>query len=125
MLLDDIAAYLEDQSVGTVGTDIFMGTMPDTPDSCIALYEYAGEPPEQIGNIERPGLQVRVRDPSYSAGRAKIESVVNALAGLYEQVLSGHRYLYIRAQQSPEAMGRDQSGREEFVVNFIVIKERG
>lgn len=124
MLLDDIANYLQTQGIGTVGTDIFRGLMPDQPDNCIALFEYAGSPPDLHWNGEYPGLQVRVRNKSYSAGRAKIGAVVDVLHGLTEQVLGTTRYLLIRANQSPESLGRDNNGRNEWVVNFAVIKER-
>jgi len=125
VLLDDIALYLETQGVGTCGTDIFAGTMPSQPNNCIVLYEYAGYPRYLVWNGERPGLQVRVRNTSYSAGRTKIEEVVQTLHGVCEYTApSGVRYLLIRAEQSPESLGQDDNGRFEWVVNFDVIKER-
>ncbi len=140
-MLNEIGAYLETKNVGTVGVDIFLGLMPDQPDSCIALFEYAGSPPDLHWNGEYPGLQVRVRGTSYAAARTKIGDVMNVLHGLYEQVLpgevepdgeggpagppaSGTRYLLIKARGSPEVLTRDASDRVEFVVNFTIIKER-
>jgi len=63
--------------------------MPDQPDNCIALFEYAGSPPDLHWNGEYPGLQVRVRNISYAAARSKIGDIVKELHGLYEQTLSG------------------------------------
>jgi hypothetical protein len=128
-ILDEIATYLAIKNIGTVDTDIFKGFMPDQPDNMVALFEYAGNPMElTMGTgdptLERPGLQVRVRNTSYPTGRAKIEQVVDILHGLTEQVLGGKRYLLIRANQSPASMGLDANNRSEFVVNFSVIKER-
>ena len=40
--LNDLAEYLEDQAVGTVGTDIFKGFMPPTPNSCVTIYDAGG-----------------------------------------------------------------------------------
>jgi hypothetical protein len=129
LLLDDIAGYLQTQGIGTVGKDLFKGYMPDQPDNMIALFEYAGSPMElTMGTgdptLERPGLQVRVRNKLYPVGRAKVEQVVDVLHGLTEQVLGGKRYLLIRANQSPESIGLDASNRSELVVNFSVLKER-
>lgn len=128
MLLDDIATYLAGKNLGTVGTDIFKGFYPDQPDNCISLFEYAGSPTEltMCGSptLERPGLQVRVRDKDYSAGRARIGRVVDYLHGLAGTTLGSTRYLLIRANQSPESMGTDANNRSEFVVNFSIIKER-
>ncbi len=87
-MLSEIGAYLATKSVGAVGTDIFLGLMPDQPDSCIALFEYAGSSPDLHWNGEYPGLQVRVRDTSYAAAREKIGEIMAVLHGLYEQTLS-------------------------------------
>jgi hypothetical protein len=123
-LLTEIGAYLATKSIGTVGTDIFLGLMPDQPDNCIALFEYAGSPPDLHWAGEYPGLQVRVRNKSYAAGRAKIGEIVKELHGLHEQTLSGTRYLLIRARGSPEVLKRDANNRVELFVNFEMIKER-
>lgn len=118
LLLDDIASYLE-----TIGSDIFKGYLPEQPDNCIALFEYAGEPPDLHSNVEYPGLQVLVRSKSYATGRQKIEKVKSILHGVAETMINGHRYLLISARQSPEALPRDENGRVIFVCNFRVIKE--
>ena len=138
-MLNEIGAYLATKSIGTVETDIFFGLMPDKPDNCIALFEYAGSPPDLHWNGEYPGLQVRVRSTSYAAGREKIGEIMAALHGLYEQTLGGGgegggdegepipakgtRYLLIKARGSPEVLKRDASNRVEFFVNFEIIKE--
>jgi len=123
VLLDDIALYLQQQGIGTIGADIFKGQLPATPDNAIALFEYAGEPQDLHANVEYPGLQVLVRNKSYDAGRQNIEQVRNTLHGLAETVINGHRYLLIQARQSPESLGRDENGRALFVCNFRVTKE--
>jgi len=122
-VLAEIGAYLATKNVGAVGTDIFLGLMPDQPDNCIALFEYAGSPPDLHWPGEYPGLQVRVRDKSYAAARSKIREVMAALHGLHEQTLSGTRYLLIKARGSPEILKRDASNRIELVLNFEIIKE--
>jgi len=123
-VLSEIGAYLATKSIGTVGTDIFLGLMPDQPDNCVALYEYAGSPPDLHWNGEYPGLQVRVRNKSYAAARTKIGEVMEKLHGLHEQTLSGTRYLLIKARGSPEVLKRDNNNRVELFVNFEIIKER-
>lgn len=123
-MLSEIGAYLATKSIGTVGTDIFLGLMPDQPDNCVALYEYAGSPPDLHWNGEYPGLQVRVRNKSYAAARTKIGEVMEKLHGLHEQTLSDTRYLLIKARGSPEVLKRDNNNRVELFVNFEIIKER-
>jgi len=123
-MLSDISTYLKNQGVGTPGTDMFLGLMPDQPDNCIALFEYAGSPPDLHWNGEYPGLQVRVRNKSYAAARTKIGEAMTALHGLHEQTLSDTRYLLIKARGSPEILKRDANNRVELFVNFEIIKER-
>jgi hypothetical protein len=122
-VLAAISAYLATKNVGTVGTDIFLGLMPDQPDNCVSLFEYAGSPPDLHWAGEYPGLQVRVRNKSYAAARAKIGEIAKELHGLHEQMLSGTRYLLIKARGSPEILKRDASNRVELVLNFEVMKE--
>lgn len=123
MLVRDIAQILQNNGIGTLGIDIFWGQLPASPDNCVALFEYAGEPPDLHSNVEYPGLQVLVRNKGYEAGRSKIEQIRSLLHGITETTLSSHRYLLIRANQSPEFLERDESGRAIFVCNFRVIKE--
>ena len=122
-MLNDISTYLKEQNIGTPGTDMFLGLMPDQPDNCLAFFEYAGSPPDLHWNGEYPGLQVRVRNKSYSAARTKIGTVMKKLHGLCEQTLSGTRYLLIKARGSPEILKRDSNNRVELFVNFEIIKE--
>jgi len=124
VMLKEIGTYLQGQGIGTLGTDIFLGLMPDEPDNCIALFEYAGSPPDLHWNGEYPGLQVRVRNKSYAAARTKIGEVMDKLHGLHEQTLSGTRYLLVKARGSPEVLKRDNNNRVELFVNFEILKER-
>jgi hypothetical protein len=148
VMLKEIGTYLQSQGIGTLGANLFLGLMPDQPDNCIALFEYAGSPPDLHWNGEYPGLQVRVRNKSYAAARTKIGEVMAELHGLYEQTLrageepdeddskgggeevgeptpaTGTRYLLIKARGSPEVLKRDNNNRVELFVNFEIIKER-
>jgi hypothetical protein len=77
-LIKEFAEWLEDQSVGTVGTDMFISTLPEDVDDCIGLYETGGPPPNEYVPIEQPSVQALVRNQSYSAGRAIAESIFDA-----------------------------------------------
>lgn len=123
VMLRDIAQLLQTGGIGTLGADLFLGQLPDSPDNCVAVFEYAGGPPDLHWGGEYPGLQVLVRNKSYEAGRAKIEAAKNVLHGLAETKVNNHRYLLIRANQSPFLLERDASDRVVFVCNFSVIKE--
>lgn len=124
MLLDDIATFLEAEGIGTIGTDLFTGDIPEEPDNCVALFEYSGQPPDVVVDIDYPGLQVRVRNTNYSAARAKIQDIFELLHTFTNTALSGAQYISIYAVQSPHPLGRDKKNRIDFVQNFMITKER-
>ncbi|MDD3921343.1 MAG: minor capsid protein [Eubacteriales bacterium] len=127
MLLAEIGAYLAANGIGTVGTTIFYGQMPETPDVCVALFEYAGEPPESTHDrqhYEKPGLQVLVRGTSYATARTTIASIETLLHTLANTTLTGTKYLFVRAVQSPFIFDRDGQNRVTLAQNYIVTKAR-
>jgi hypothetical protein len=134
VLLDEIGGFLQTNNVGTLGSTLFLGLMPDQPDDCVSLFEYAGNPPDLHWNGEYPSLQVRARSKDYISARSKLEDVINLLHKLCDQKLPpsdesvnsgcGTRYLLIKARGSPEILKRDSNGRVELFVNFEIIKER-
>ena len=62
--------------------NIYLGSMPDTPDNCIALYETGG-----FDNIytldkqklEQPTIQIKVRDKSHSNAISRCNSIISTL----------------------------------------------
>jgi hypothetical protein len=112
MMLSDIAEYLEDGAIGTVGTSIFIGHMPETPAACIAVYEYAGSEPLRTHDgttIPRPGLQVVARggvNGEFSTVRAVLQAVEDRIGNLANVTIEGTFYRRIRASQSIAPLGR-------------------
>lgn len=118
---DDIADYLQDQGVGTVGTDIFVGKAPPTPDSLIAIIpSNAGSaaPNMYIRDLIYPRFQVYIRNEDWSAGADKLYEVRQALHVKIGLALNNHRALRIHAQQEGGPIGEDGQGRSEFSINF-------
>lgn len=131
-MLDEIGTYLAANSIGTLGTNLFKGLLPDLPDACVALYETGGlEPIRAMRSApgqpvaSRPRLQVVCRNTQYeyAAARAKAQAIYVLLEGLGDTTLSGTRYLWIGAVQEPFLMGRDDAGRVQVAQNFDVTKE--
>lgn len=140
MILPEIAAKLAALSLGTVGTNIFYGSMPDKPDECCAIYEYGGlAPVHQFGSTaldyETPAVQVVFRGPkpvagvttAYTGPRAKAETAYRGLTAVEVTTLSGGGqsalYHTIHAQQAPLMIGRDENERYLIGVNFLMEKE--
>src|ERR1051325_6921886 len=127
MLLDEIGAYLQSLSLGTVGTDLFLGSTPDSPDACVTVREYGGEAPEfTLGPsvaYEQPRIQIvcRAGVADYAAARTKAEAIYRAL-NVAEATLSATHYLRIEPLQSPFPIGRDENNRWEIAFNCSVMK---
>jgi hypothetical protein len=131
-LLSEIGTFLAAQSgLGALGTTLFLGAMPASPDVCGALYEYGGLAPSNgfgvVGvQYEFPAVQVVFRGTKqdYATTRAKAETAYRALAGVQpDTLLSGTRYLQIRPQQAPFLMRRDDDDRVYFAANYVCEKE--
>ncbi len=123
--IDDIAAYLEAQAIGTVGTDIFKGQLPDEPglDNVIAVFERGGTAPSMDIPTKSPSFQVIVRNKDYAAGRDKLEAVRTALHRQYnvQLVTSGVYFYRIVATSEGGSIGRDAGNRDEFSINFSTL----
>lgn len=132
MLLDELAAHLQAESIGVVGTDLFKGRMPDTPDSALTLYEYGGLAPTHVyglydedGRAERllesPRVQLMARGGDYAVTRQWIEDAMRAL-DLAGETLTGLEYVRVAPVESPFLLDQDANGRWRFVVNVQVEK---
>ena len=120
IVLDDVATYLQTQGIGTIGTNLFKGSLPDSPDALVALIEVGGDAPIDVLSmaagtikVERPVIRVvaRAGQDDYQAARTKAASAYQQLHGLTGQTLSGTRYLTIEARHPPFNLGRDENGR--------------
>lgn len=128
-LLDHIGTYLASQ-VGTLtlGTNLYLGRLPDTPDTCVALFEYSGELPRSMMGgssapaLEQPRIQVLTRAGTYSAARTLAGQIWTALEEILDENLSGVRYNRVAAVQSVFALDRDSRDRVIMAQNFSVLK---
>jgi len=129
-LLDDMATYLQENGIGVVGTDIFKSARHDTktPETAIALYEYAGRAPAYVHDMvgaawENPSLHIEVRAKRYATARGKADSIFRLLDSMTDVLIGTRRYISVRALQSPFDLGPDENGREIVACNFAVEVE--
>lgn len=119
-LIDQIADFLANQGLGTVGVSIFTSYLPQTPDNAIAVIETGGLAPNVDIPTKEPTFQVMVRNTNFSDGRTNLDTVRSALhqkRGF--EVYSGETYFYfIYAISEGGHIGRDDNGRDEFSINF-------
>lgn len=131
MILDDLADYMSSQGLGTTGTNLFKGIMPDTPDACVAVFETGGLPSvhamaSAVGQavVERPRIQVlcRAAQYDYATARTKAHDVYKLLDGLPARDINGTAYKWVAAIQSPFYMGSDANGRPLIATNYEITK---
>ncbi len=127
-LLDDLAARLVAQGVGTLGTNIFIASKAVIPTGAgpyLSLGGTGGVAPTRIQNkttpnTRRPTVQVLVRASTTQAAMTMAEAAYAALDGVFNTTLSGVFYLNIKARQDITDMGLDASGRIQLVFNLNV-----
>ena len=131
-LLLDLGNHLNSATIPTedltIGTNLFLGRLPDAPDTCVALYQSGGSAPDdQFGSaapkVERPSVQVRVRSADYATAEALAGDVWGVLVLVANQTLTATRYLRLSVEQSPFPLERDAQDRPVFVFNLEAIKE--
>ena len=128
-LLYELGTYLEAQVASlTLGTNLFLGRLPDDPDTCVVLYEYGGDVPvntmgsDAMPPVERPRMQILTRAAGYSSARTLSLECWTAIEAVLNESLSGTLYHRISANQSPFPLERDSQDRVLFAQNFRVLK---
>lgn len=124
MIHDEILGLLEAEEVGTPGSDLFWGFLPDSPDSCAAFFEYAGEPAQETKAgvyRELPRLQVITRARDYGAAMARAYAIRAAFLSVRDRRLGEALYDRIRPLQSRpfgDPAGRDGGKRSRVILNY-------
>lgn len=130
-LLTDVGTYLAAASISTqdltLGTNLFLGRLPESPDTCVGLVQTSGtSPTDTFGTsyppVENQGLQTLIRASSYATAEALAVDVMKSLSSVENETLTSTLYLKIEAQQSPFALDRDSQERLVMSCNFLVAK---
>jgi len=130
-MLEALAARLQSASVAVPGTDLFLGMMPNSPDECVALYEYSGAAPLEVlvsddATLERPSIQVMTRAGrnDYPTARTLMANVRDALTAITDDTISDVRFLRVHSLSSINALGVDENERPRFTLSLQAVVER-
>ncbi|MEW1638655.1 minor capsid protein [Streptomyces sp. NPDC093801] len=126
-LLDGLARHLAARGLATYdpagrGGDLFIESLPSTPDVCVVLgvYDDGAEQDSRIG-YDTVAVQIRVRgttDPRIS--RARALAIRAELHGLGPVVLPDGTDLLLAVARNVSGLGTDENRRHEHVVNLRV-----
>jgi len=124
-ILESIGDYLVTNSHGTLGTSLFLGTLPESPDACVAVYENSGSSPTfTMGaggiQIDYPMIQIicRAGREDYPTARDKADTIRILLASVVETTVSGVHIMRIEPMGSVNQLGVDPKYRPLISVNF-------
>lgn len=129
---DDVAGYIAGLLAGTPElAEVFVGRIPDSPDSCVAVIERPGMAPLMTmtgkgaaptapaeEKSDRPMLQIRVRAEKYAISRQIAYTVFRGLHGLAEVTIGDTPVHLLEALQSPHHLGLDEKQRHEWAQNY-------
>jgi hypothetical protein len=121
----DIKDMLESSVSGlnlTFATDLFISRMPESPDVCVALFDYSGLPPEPGYDYFYPSVQVRVRgnQGGYQAAWTVAESIRDFLRDIHDETWNSTKYVHIWCQGDILSLGQDENNRPIFSINFRI-----
>lgn len=120
-VIDDIAQYLDDNDIGTLGTDIFKSYLPDNVDTALVVLDTGGPQPDKDLPTKSPTFQILLRAPDYSTGKAKLDSIRTLLHQITNTTVGSTYYYYILAQSEGGHIGRNERGLDEFSINFYCL----
>jgi len=124
LLLDIVNYWIAESLVTADRTDAFRDVMPDSPDNCVALIEYAGEV-AFMANVANRSVQVRVRDEDHDTGKSKIVALYNSVyspeTGIRVINFTVSRWGIVKARNYPYMLNKDESERYIFVFNMGIV----
>lgn len=125
-LLDALGNRLQTDGVGTLGTTIFLGFLPPSPDAVVVIYEGRGNGPEHtfgagILAIERPLIRLiaRAARNDYPAARTLMESARASLGDIRNETISSVNFLCVTPTSDPYPLRLDDKERAQMGLDFV------
>lgn len=101
-------------------SNVCIGSMPTSPDNVVCIYSTGGYPRSLSGTmVEEPTFMIKVRNSTYAGGETQCNAIKDLLHGQ-----TTTKILLIQQQGDIQPIGRDQSARPEFTMNFRTIYRR-
>ncbi len=111
--------------VGSSGWQVEIGAMPKTPDKIIMVSDTGGQDPNPKWLLDFPTIQVMVRGivSGYLDTFREAKAVKDILLGINAQVIQGDRWDGVIQNGDLAFIGRDETMRPLFSVNFAIFLE--
>ena len=118
----DIVDLLHTNSLGTFGTDLYIGKEPAEVQSCVTIYQYGGHDPDPKFRLNYPSIQIRVKGDvnGYSVAEQKMQSIVNVLLGMAKQTINSNVYVGVWQIADTMFLKYDENEHPIFVSNWRI-----
>jgi hypothetical protein len=120
---EDIKDMLVSSSSGlgvTFGTDLFIASLPDSPNVCTSINDTGGFDQGQYG-YEYPAIQILHRNTDYSTGHAFMRDLKYYLhLQRNMEIWNSTRYIQIAVKSDILYLGMDDKNRYQFSLNFQI-----
>lgn len=122
MILKDIAEKLEDESVGTVGTDIFIGEIPQDVDNALMLVAgVSGEQDPYVSQVRQYDVEIWGRNVNAKNGYDKIKEALEVLHTSYNYSIEDSYVYLTKAISNIQDLDKDNNGRKLYKITIRVI----
>lgn len=110
---------------GTSGWAIFIGKLPQKPETAIAIVNTGGETSNPKYLLDYPSVQVLLRGAKngYQTAYSKALAIKNALLGLPSQTINSDWWVQVNMIGEIASLGFDENDCPMFSVNFSLIIE--
>lgn len=123
-----IADYIQTNSLGTKGTNLFIGFLPSSDALQVLLTEYSGATVETLRtgiSLKKSNLQVMVHgaEADYTTPRTRVEAIQSLLVNIQDATISGVRIIRVLPLGTINSLGQNDNQEFEFTANFEVVHE--
>lgn len=122
-LLQNVTQYLEDNGVGTQGTDIFRNDMPPKTTNCVMVRLTGGLEPNKYVAIKALTFQVWVRNSNPDTAVTKSYEIYDLLHQKYDDLVlesGGVDVMKCDASSEPQFFSVDEEGRTIYSTTYLV-----
>ena len=117
-----VASYIGAAGYGTAGTDLFLGTLPETPRTCTAII-LTGGPSVPQDKIRRKTFQIMCRAQTETAAMTKANSIHALFDDAWCTLAPGFKGR-VTASHEPGLHARDANNDVVYFLNFEHVASR-
>jgi hypothetical protein len=108
----------------TLNTDLFVGSLPDSPGRAFCFYDSGGLDQDDRNSIDHSRVQLMGRG-SYEECFTNVEEIKRVLQSIPKMVLNDYTLLGVWVASSTVSIGKDEQNLFKFSLNFRIMIEPG